>query len=213
MSQLSYKKQQPSFGKLQGSIPAPRQRSHSGAQSVAAHAFQQHPQYAEIVGNGDTANTAYNDTSFARPVKGLRFLSGIIDFCIVSCIGGLILTVMFGVGAGIEDMLNGGIVKYYTWFAIACFIYGASMEASPLQGTVGKLVTGTVVVDEGGETMSFGQVVGRNLGKILTYVVPFGIGYFMVLFTRKNQSLHDKMAGTVVYRKGQVPQSYSQTFA
>ena len=83
------------------------------------------------------------------------------------------------------------------------------MESSSVQGTVGKLATGTVVVNYDGQRMSFGQAVKRNLAKNISFIVPLYIGYLMVLFTKKNQSLHDKIADTLVYRKGEGPQSYA----
>jgi len=79
-------------------------------------------------------------------------------------------------------------------------VYGIVMEAF-FQGTVGKLATGTVVVNEDGSAMSFGKVVARNFAKFISLIVPLGIAYFMVLWTKNNQTLHDMIAGTFVYPK------------
>lgn len=226
MTQTYSRVQKPVFGRAQGSGVA-SSRQYRGSQQRApqqrttqpysppANGVPQNPQYAEILGNGFSGSAGYSGGGGAnlRPVKGKRFLSGLIDFCIVSCLGGIILTLQHGIGAGLPELINGGLLKFYTWFAIACFIYGFSMEASPAQGTVGKLATGTVVVNENGQRMTFGQALGRNLGKFVTYIVPLYIGYLMVLWTRKNQSLHDKMSGTIVCSKRGVSASYAETFA
>ncbi len=207
-----YTAQAPVFGKRQGGMAPPRQyqttQPNVQPNVQAAIPVQQNPNYADIVGNGFTGNAGYDGNSAgygstinARPVKGLRFASGLIDFCISSVIGAVIMIVQHGPGTSFLDLLqNGGILKYYLWFGICCFIYGLSME-SAFQGTLGKLATGTVIVDKDGQRMSIGQAIGRNLGKCVSFFSPFGIAYFMVLFTKENQSLHDKMAGTLVYRK------------
>ena len=210
-----YTAQAPVFGKRQGGMARPRQyqtaQPYAQTRVQAAIPVQQNPNYADIVGNGFTGNAEYDvnsagygSTINARPVKGLRFASGLIDFCISSLIGGVIMVVQHGPGVSFLHLLqNGGIINYYLWFGICCFIYGLTME-SAFQGTVGKLATGTVVVSKDGQRMSFGQAAGRNLGKCVSFFSPAGIAYFMVLFTKENQSLHDKMAGTLVYRKSDV---------
>ncbi len=209
MSQNQYRtRQQPTFGKLQGGgVAAPRQFQ-------ARRQFNS-PSPAHEESHGLSYDAGYDggQATHLELVKGKRFLSGLIDFCIVSVLGGLILTLQHGIGAGMPELLNGGLLNFYLWFGALCFIYGFAMEASPAQGTVGKLATGTVVVNEDGQAMSLSQAFGRNLGKFLTYIVPLYIGYLMVLWTKKNQSLHDKMAGTVVCSKNRMAASYAKTFA
>lgn len=208
MSQMQYRAQQTTFGKLQGSgVAAPRQYQAPKSYNAPSAAYQQ------TGGHSDNAGYAGGGATQLQLVKGKRFLSGLIDFCIVSVLGGVVLTLQHGVGAGLPELLSGGLLNFYLWFGAICFIYGLSMEASPAQGTVGKLATGTIVVNEDGQPMSFAQALGRNVGKFLTYIVPLYIGYLMVLWTQKNQSLHDKMAGTVVCSKSGMTASYAETFA
>ena len=134
----------------------------------------------------------------AEPVKGLRFLSGLVDL-VVLFVATVILVMILGlflpVGEG-DDTADAilGLLVVLLWFG-----YGLVMDARG--GTVGKLVTGTRVVDESGRFIGFGRSLGRNLGKLLSAVVPFYIPYFMVLFTERSQTLHDMMAKTLVYKK------------
>ena len=68
------------------------------------------------------------------------------------------------------------------------------------QATPGKMVVAARVVDATtGKTLTAGQAVGRYLGYIVA-TIPFGLGLLWVIFDRKKQGWHDKMAGTVVIR-------------
>ena len=157
-------------------------------------------------------NPVRRDT-LARPVKGLRFLSGFIDLVVIIILLFVVMIAMLATGI-IEAGSNGeGDLLFFVIWAAASFSYGLFMEASHFQGTLGKILTGTVIVNKNGGRISFGQALGRNFGKWLTYIVPFWIGYLMVFFTEKGQSLHDLMAGTLVYKKGDIPQSYAETFS
>lgn len=77
------------------------------------------------------------------------------------------------------------------------WLYWAGLEASPLQGTLGKRAFGLMVTDLAGGRISFGRASGRYFGKIFS-VMLFYIGFFMAAFTAKKQALHDLMAGTLV---------------
>ena len=64
--------------------------------------------------------------------------------------------------------------------------------------TPGKKIMKIKIIDaESFETINFKQAVKRYGGYILSSV-PFLIGFAMVLFTKKKQTLHDKVSNTVV---------------
>ena len=68
------------------------------------------------------------------------------------------------------------------------------------QATPGKMVVDARVVDaKTGKTLTVGQAVGRYLAYIVA-VLPLFIGLLWVIFDRRKQGWHDKMAGTVVVR-------------
>lgn len=80
------------------------------------------------------------------------------------------------------------------------WLYNALLESSKSGATVGKSVMGIRVTDMNGERIGFGPATGRFFGKILS-VLTFFIGYFLMLFNTRRQTLHDMMAGTIVIRK------------
>jgi uncharacterized RDD family membrane protein YckC len=78
----------------------------------------------------------------------------------------------------------------------AMLLYYIAMEG--LFGfTIGKLVTGTRVVDEQGGRPSFGRIVGRTFARLIPFE-PFSI-----LFCEddKVRGWHDSLAGTWVVRR------------
>ena len=98
----------------------------------------------------------------------------------------------------------GAILGAYA-LVIACgivigWLYFALMESSPRQATFGKAMLNLRVTDANGNRLSFAHASGRFFSKIITGMVPFGIGYIMAGFTAKKQALHDFIASTVVIR-------------
>lgn len=79
------------------------------------------------------------------------------------------------------------------------WLYSAAMESSALQATVGKLAVGVVVTDLSGERISFGRATGRHFAKMISAFILM-IGFIMVAFSSRKQGLHDKIAGTLVYK-------------
>jgi len=83
---------------------------------------------------------------------------------------------------------------------LAPWLYHALMESSSVQATVGKLAAGIKVTDEAGRRTTFGRATGRYFAHIVTGFT-FGVGYAMVVFTRRRQALHDMMSGSLVVRR------------
>src|SRR5579863_2149123 len=81
------------------------------------------------------------------------------------------------------------------------WIYNAGMESSRHQGTLGKMALGLFVADLQGRPIGFGHASGRYFAKIITGLIPFGIGYAMAGFTEKKQALHDMIASCLVLRR------------
>jgi uncharacterized RDD family membrane protein YckC len=84
---------------------------------------------------------------------------------------------------------------------VMVWIYNASMESSQHQGTLGKMALGLIVTDSQGRPIGFGHATGRYFAKIITGLIPLGIGYAMAGFTEKKQALHDMIAGCLVLRR------------
>jgi len=79
------------------------------------------------------------------------------------------------------------------------WLYYALLQSSSRQATLGQLALGLRVTDLEGRRVSFARASGRHFATLLTGLT-FGIGYLMVLFTARKQTLHDLVAGTVVVR-------------
>lgn len=75
--------------------------------------------------------------------------------------------------------------------------YAAALESGPHQATLGKRAMKIKVTDTNGRRISFAQASGRHFGKILSGLI-LCIGYLMMLWSDKKQTLHDKMANTLV---------------
>ena len=127
-----------------------------------------------------------------------RWLAHFIDSILVSLVViflGLVVGMMGGLGeANAEDI---------TWLdgvgIVAGWLYYALMESSSKQGTIGKQLMGIKVTDLEGNQISFARASGRYFGKILSALILM-IGYLMMLFTQKKQTLHDIMAGCLVVK-------------
>lgn len=76
---------------------------------------------------------------------------------------------------------------------LAVVFYYILMEAV-FQRTLGKLVTGTIVVTTDGGQPSFGQVVGRSFARLIPFE-PFSF-----LGGNPCKGWHDKLSGTLVIK-------------
>jgi uncharacterized RDD family membrane protein YckC len=75
------------------------------------------------------------------------------------------------------------------------------MESSAREATFGKAAMSLRVTGLTGQHLTFGHATGRYFAKIISGLIPLGIGYFMAGFTEKKQALHDMIAGTLVLRQ------------
>ena len=137
----------------------------------------------------------------------IRFVAFVIDFFVVGIvvwpISGII-AVAIGVAGGAVMMPNMGVhlVRGIVGFAFstcANWLYGAGLESSSKQATLGKMALGLKVTDLEGRRISFARATGRHFAKILSGMI-LCIGFFMIGFTERKQGLHDMIAGTLVVR-------------
>ena len=129
-----------------------------------------------------------------------RVAASLIDSVILSVVGfilGMVLGVAM-VSGGTDDTevveLTGNVVGLFLGW-----LYYALMESSSKQATIGKMVMGIKVTDLEGNQISFARASGRHFGKIISSLI-LAIGYLMMLWTEKKQTLHDKMAGCLVVK-------------
>ena len=84
---------------------------------------------------------------------------------------------------------------------IVKWLYFAYLESGEKQATWGKQILGIYVTDLAGNPISFGRASGRFFAKIVTGLIPLGIGYIMAGFTERRQALHDMIASCLVLRR------------
>ena len=132
----------------------------------------------------------------------LRFVAYIIDAVIMNITGGVI-DAFVGVGIGAmgagSDVVTASTIGAGALSLVVNWLYSAMLESSSWQGTVGKKALGLVVTDEAGRRIGFGRATGRYFSKILSSLILL-IGFFMIGWTERKQGLHDKLAGTLVYK-------------
>jgi len=149
----------------------------------------------------------------------LRFVAHMIDGLLVGCIVLAIflpLAILTGTAAhlhGLEHMrgnhLDPEVVAAILTLVftlagasvLATWLYYAYSESSSWQATVGKHVMSIYVTDLNGNHITFLHATGRYFAKIITGLIPLGIGYIMAGFTERRQALHDMIAGTLVLRR------------
>ena len=81
------------------------------------------------------------------------------------------------------------------------WLYFALQDSSAAQATLGKRALNLKVTGMNGERISFLNATGRHFAKYLSAIILF-IGYFMMLWDEKKQTLHDKVAGTLIVKAG-----------
>ena len=77
------------------------------------------------------------------------------------------------------------------------WLYQAMMLSSRRRATLGMLALGIFVTNQSGYRLNFGRATERYFAKVLSYIT-LGIGFFIQPFTRKRQTLHDLIVGSVV---------------
>jgi|ERR1700722_7043754 len=130
---------------------------------------------------------------------------GILVLIAVAIVGvGSLRTMIEGMN-GEDPQIPAAMISAIIFVGLASmllvWIYNAGMESSRHQGTLGKMALGLIVTDSQGRPIGFGHATGRYFAKLITGLIPFGIGYAMAGFTEKKQALHDMIAGCLVLRR------------
>jgi uncharacterized RDD family membrane protein YckC len=125
-----------------------------------------------------------------------RVVASVIDWFIVSA--GFVVLALIAVVFTTDRMARILIAfSLLLLIPVAKIIYHMVMECSPKQGTYGKQLLKIRVCDMDGNRIGPAKAITRNLAKILT-LFTIGIGYLMAFFNKKQQCLHDMVAGTLV---------------
>ena len=144
-----------------------------------------------------------------RPEAYARFLPRLAAFLLdslfvyylpVFVLGALIglLSPLLGFGPVVVSTGAGVIVVIIQLLLpLVVAAYFIAFESAAKQATWGKQIVGLRVEGIRGERISFGKSLGRYASKCLSYLT-FGLVFFMPLFTKRRQAMHDLMAATAV---------------
>jgi uncharacterized RDD family membrane protein YckC len=101
-----------------------------------------------------------------------------------------------GFGAIITFLVVLGVISM-----LLHWLYFAYLESGEKQATWGKQALGLYVTDLEGARVTFGRASIRFFAKIVSGLIPLGIGYIMAGFTERRQALHDMIASCLVLRR------------
>jgi uncharacterized RDD family membrane protein YckC len=137
-------------------------------------------------------------------ISGLVFLILLIPLLILTGAGAALSKI--GSGEDISDDVAaflglGFIFGFFGIIFIVGWLYYALSESSSWQATLGKKMLNLKVTDLSGQPISFGRASGRYFAKMITGMIPLGIGYILAGFTEKKQAIHDMIASCLVLRK------------
>ena len=127
----------------------------------------------------------------------VRFLATLMDSMIFWPFA-ILIYIKLGYDASLFYVgLQGIALVIFLASLILPWLYFALFESGTWQATPGKRIMGIYVTTLNAERISFGRASGRYFGKIISSIT-FLVGYIMAGFTENKQSLHDKLADTLV---------------
>ena len=129
-----------------------------------------------------------------------RFVAFLVDSLLIGVLGAVI-DLALGVPSGISPEVIAKQTSGPSLLKLAIhLLYWPLFESSVWLATPGKRLCRLKVVDMAGNRISFGRAFLRNISKILSFL-PLGFGFLMAFLTIRSQTLHDKIAGTVVLKR------------
>jgi uncharacterized RDD family membrane protein YckC len=127
----------------------------------------------------------------------LRMLALCIDWFIILAVTSileLIFALLFDDKMTTIIILGSGLLL----MPILKFVYQIILE-NKQQATIGKKLMNIRVTNMNGLKPEFSEILIRNLAKILS-TATFFFGYFYLFLNKKQQTLHDLMANTIVIK-------------
>lgn len=113
-----------------------------------------------------------------------RFLAGVIDLVILTCIMFLIALTVVGAAADFFIPL----------------LYTTLFLSSEWQGTIGMKACGLKIVDYSGCKISGGRALLRTICAEVLGIFTLGISYLVLFFSERRQTVHDMIVKTLVIK-------------
>jgi uncharacterized RDD family membrane protein YckC len=125
----------------------------------------------------------------------VRFVATLIDSILLGLISGVLsFALSFSLAEGANEIIS--LLANIIGLVISIGYYVVYQQKNGQ--TIGKKVMNIKVVDYNGKTPTmFSFFLREIIGKTISGLILF-IGYFMVIWDKRKQALHDKIAGTFV---------------
>lgn len=127
-----------------------------------------------------------------------RLMAWAIDFFIVTLVYAIMLAIAI-VSIENKETRMTLVVVVSLLIPFTKFLYNVIGESSKAQGTIGKKMMDIKVTGDDGAAISTGTAFVRNIAKIVSNIT-FGFGYLYCFLNKKQQCLHDSIAGTLVVK-------------
>jgi uncharacterized RDD family membrane protein YckC len=140
-------------------------------------------------------------------VLGLGFMALFVPFAVMTGLTAVLGNIHPGedprdVGAVLGGTFFLGLFTVVSLAFLGGWLYHAKMESSSWQATLGKKALNLRVTDLYGARISFARASGRHFAKLITGMIPLGVGFMLAGLTERRQALHDMIAGCLVLRDG-----------
>lgn len=130
----------------------------------------------------------------------VRAGASLIDSVLMLIVIVPLITAIYGTGYWQKPDMGNSIIDSlinYILPAIAVLVFWVYKSATP-----GKMMTDLVIVDANtGEQPTISQYIIRYIGYYIA-AIPLGLGIMWVGWDKRKQGWHDKLAKTVVVKKG-----------
>jgi uncharacterized RDD family membrane protein YckC len=176
------------------------------AHHIAAEVRERHTRLGSLSGRLERREWRRRETGDVEHAGlGLRFAAVLLDAIIVFLPLGLVVGLLSGGGyadSG-DGYANAGInIGGNAFWALVALGIGYYVVCESASGaTLGKRIVGIRVVGEGGEHVTFGAAVVRNLLRLVDGLFFYLVGALFALTSPRDQRLGDRAAHTVVVRR------------
>lgn len=127
-----------------------------------------------------------------------RLMAWAIDYFIITLIYAVIITIaVLFVEEGEKRIFL--VIIGLALVPLTKFVYSVFGDSSKIQGTIGKKLMDIKVTDDNGVRLDLGKSFIRNTAKLVSNIA-LGFGYLYLFLNKKQQCLHDAIAGTLVIK-------------
>jgi uncharacterized RDD family membrane protein YckC len=129
----------------------------------------------------------------------------LVDALLIALVAGVLAMTFWLVTQSLNFLVSAAEAPfaYYLYrilFIIGIPIYVAVTTAMNGQ-TIGKQITGVIVLESDGHILNIQKSVIRTLAAIVS-ALPFGLGFLWAIWDKDHETWHDKLAKTAVFKWG-----------